>query len=554
MKLIISTDDNTGGGTAFVAKSLTLGLNTSFDVSVAFNCNETSLEFFKLINGLGVVTHNSAATSNSMSRSTYSFFDAKKCIEKASPDMLLFCDSRNVVSQLALKLVAISKKIPYVIVINSLPAETISLAGPFIELAQYTLQNAAAIIFVSNANKDRFQGLFPQVTTPLFAFPNACSADFVPSEDDSRKIALRRQFGFAPNDLIFLVVGRVERAKGQHLCFRALELLKQQGNLDGVKFVFAGRGSERYMKIMHQELLNFALGDSVIFLGPRLDVADLLTASDVFVLPSYMEGMPISILEAMAIGLPVIASDIDGIPELIDDSNGFLIPAPSINEEACITTLAEKVNLIKQNRPILKQLGQVSRAKSNLQFHADIMFARYRDLISSLAGECDKRNVANNYSLPAMPNSITILNDKIINFTKPIEAWTYLGSGWTESEADGVWSIGPCSKVHFDISENFQIDSLFISASPFIHERALKQIVNISVNNVKVRRWIMRSPSVNELSLPLGPFKFTKSVDLRFDHLTPVSPLQYSSDEDAPLISIKIHAVLIKLRPLTAEF
>jgi len=548
MKLLILTDDNTGGGTAFVAKSLVLGLNGSFDVSFAFNYSEIGLDFFKAINEVHVVTYNSSATSNSISRSTYSFFDAKKCIEEASPDVLLFCDSRNVVSQLALKLFAMSKKIPYFVVINNLPIETIPLAGPFIELARSTLQNAAAIIFVSKANKQRFQGLFPEITSSLYAFPNACSADFVASEDDSRKLTLRGRFGFTPGDLIFLSVGRVEQAKGQYLCIRALEMLKRQGKLEGVKLVFAGKGSERYMKIIQQELTSVGLEDTVIFLGHRSDIADLLTASDVFVLASHQEGMPISILEAMAIGLPIIATDIDGVPELIDESNGFLIPSPSINENFCVAKLAETFDFIHKNPFVLNQLGKASRVKSNSTFHANGMIEKYRDLINSVGRLGNNLEVPYSQTFPLIPDSITILNDKLINFTKPVEAWTHLGSGWTESEPDGVWSIGPCSEIQFEVSDQFKIDSIYISATPFLHERILKQIVNISVNDFKVQRWIMRSSGVNKISIPLHKIKITKSIKLRFDHLTPASPLQYKPDEDAPLISIKIHAVLIKLK------
>ena len=71
---------------------------------------------------------------------------------------------------------------------------------------------------------------------------------------------------------------------------------------------------------------SLGVGDSVEFLGHRSDVPDLLRGATVFVRPSTLEGMPLTVLEAMATGLPVIATRVGGTPELITDGeNGFLI-------------------------------------------------------------------------------------------------------------------------------------------------------------------------------------------------------------------------------------
>ena len=78
---------------------------------------------------------------------------------------------------------------------------------------------------------------------------------------------------------------------------------------------------------MRQLAASLDLADAVHFLGQRQDVPDLLNAMDIFVLPSYSEGVSLALLEAMAAGLPVIATAVGGLPEVVTDGdNGLLIP------------------------------------------------------------------------------------------------------------------------------------------------------------------------------------------------------------------------------------
>ena len=91
-----------------------------------------------------------------------------------------------------------------------------------------------------------------------------------------------------------------------------------------IKVTFVGDGPDFYKaKLVADEL---RLGESVVFLGARTDVAELLPKFDVFLLLSNWEGFPISIIEAMRAGLPVIASDVGGVKEaVIDGVNGYLL-------------------------------------------------------------------------------------------------------------------------------------------------------------------------------------------------------------------------------------
>ncbi len=128
-----------------------------------------------------------------------------------------------------------------------------------------------------------------------------------------------------------------QKGKGHTVLLKALRLLKERGL--SFRAVFAGDGSDRPSVIQSAQEIN--LKDDVEFPGCLSDVISLLKESDVFVLPSVaMEGMPISVLEAMASGLPVVASDVGGLKQLVaNGQTGFLCPPgdPQVLAEALAT-------------------------------------------------------------------------------------------------------------------------------------------------------------------------------------------------------------------------
>jgi colanic acid/amylovoran biosynthesis glycosyltransferase len=141
------------------------------------------------------------------------------------------------------------------------------------------------------------------------------------------------------NRLLF--VGRLATAKGLAILLQAVSIL------DGVTLEIAGDGPERRM--LEELARELTISDRTKFLGYQSpgQVRDLLKRADVFVLSSFAEGLPVVLMEAMAAGVPVVATRIAGIPELVQDGhNGLLVPPGDASATAeAIRRLLDDANL-----------------------------------------------------------------------------------------------------------------------------------------------------------------------------------------------------------------
>jgi glycosyltransferase involved in cell wall biosynthesis len=155
-----------------------------------------------------------------------------------------------------------------------------------------------------------------------------------------------------------VAVGRLKRPKDFLTLVRALAAL---GPGSFAEALIVGDGPDR--AAIEREISRLGLEDRVRLAGERSDVPELLAAADVFVLSSASEGLPLSVMEAMAAGLPVVASAVGGIPELvIDGETGLLVPAGDATE---LTAALERVLLDRQLR---RRLGAAGRARAENAF------------------------------------------------------------------------------------------------------------------------------------------------------------------------------------------
>jgi glycosyltransferase involved in cell wall biosynthesis len=168
-----------------------------------------------------------------------------------------------------------------------------------------------------------------------------------------RKRAARRALGLKDDDQVVLTVGRQEFQKGQRYLLEAVAALAP--SRPHLRLLMAGRRGASSPEL-DRLLAAPELAGRVHVLGHREDVPDLLAASDLFAFPSLFEGLGGSVLEAMALGLPIVASDLPAVREIVEEgTNALLVPVEDKDE------LAEAIDRILQDPSLARDFGRRSR-------------------------------------------------------------------------------------------------------------------------------------------------------------------------------------------------
>ena len=210
---------------------------------------------------------------------------------------------------------------PYVVLVmgsdvNDL-AERPNLRGPIRE----ALSNASRVVAVSKALQERVRELgVPQER--ILVQQNGVDGERFHIRD---RVATRRALGVPEDEHLVMFVGNLVYEKGPDVLIEALSGVRARSSSD-VRVVLIGDGSQK--QVLLARCLALGIGDRVAFVGRRSpdDVSLWLSASDVLCLPSRREGCPNVVLEALASGRPVVAARVGGVPELLNDRNGIMVP------------------------------------------------------------------------------------------------------------------------------------------------------------------------------------------------------------------------------------
>lgn len=143
-------------------------------------------------------------------------------------------------------------------------------------------------------------------------------------KNDNDSISFRQQHGVSTEEFVFAFVGRLSEEKGLRYLLEAFAGLIQQA--DHAKLVLIGEGPQRQM--LEHSVTELELEQRVLFTGFQKQISPWLEIANCFVLPSLTEGTPMALLEAMAAGVPVVATSVGGVPDVItNDVNGLLVPS-----------------------------------------------------------------------------------------------------------------------------------------------------------------------------------------------------------------------------------
>jgi len=235
--------------------------------------------------------------------------------------------------------------------------------------AQRYCRYATEITVVEPTQADYFRGALALPADRVHYVANGVR---VPAKTAQSVAQMRERLGIAPQVLAFFYVGRLDPVKDLGTLLDAFAALP--ADVSGrSRLYLVGDGSERAMLEAKRDRLG--LREAVTFLGVRNDVSEVLMAADAVVMSSKSEGLPMALLEAMAAGVPCVATAVGGIPELLGGDRGLCVPAQdSAQLASAMASLARSLEL---------RTRLAARATQHLQEnHAfDAIADRYLELL-----------------------------------------------------------------------------------------------------------------------------------------------------------------------------
>lgn len=199
----------------------------------------------------------------------------------------------------------------------------------------------------------------------------------VPPQPRTSGADVRAQLGLAPDALVVTMVTVLRPGKGHEAVADAVARLLPR--FPQLRLLVAGSGPSE----AHVRELMAPLGDHALLLGHRSDVVELLGATDVLLHPTYMDAFPTALLEAGAMRLPVVATAVGGIPEIVvDGETGVLLPAPPQG-----AAVAEALGPLLADAGLRERLGAAARARFERQFTSTRWAQRLRELYDLVIAE-----------------------------------------------------------------------------------------------------------------------------------------------------------------------
>lgn len=214
------------------------------------------------------------------------------------------------------------------------------------------ISNSSAVTTVSKVEYNFLKKFVP--SEKLSYIPNGIDSQFF-CPDLSKKQTLRDKLGFSEDDFVVLFFAHLRSAKGVHVFLDAMsDVIKKTREIN---FIIAGSGPLSYLVNDAEKRFGKRVRSMIGYISDE-EVSCLYNACDIYVLPSYVEGMPLSLMEAMACGKPVIATRVSDVPFLVEDGeNGFII-SPGNSDQ-----LTSSIINLFENYLLMKNMGESNTIK-----------------------------------------------------------------------------------------------------------------------------------------------------------------------------------------------
>ena len=237
---------------------------------------------------------------------------------------------------------------------------------------EWTTENVDKIVFIAKKGQENFLKLFPNVDPAKTSFFLNGIDDLTDEQKEEVEVIRNKNYDFKYR---LCCTGTINTRKGHRFIIEALHQLSKE-KLSEIHVDFLGDGPEREM--LKALVAEYGLQNHISFLGaiPNVDVYKYLATENIYILMSMNEGLPISIIEAMRAGLPVISTKVAGIPEIVKDGYNGLLLNPSSEDLIGV--------LLEMNKYDWKSMGQKSRERFQNELTFERMKKDFCDLFDSL--------------------------------------------------------------------------------------------------------------------------------------------------------------------------
>lgn len=242
------------------------------------------------------------------------------------------------------------------------------LRVPVRQLARRAFAAARRVSFQNEQDLQELADLLPREKTVLIRGTGIDTVFFAPeAADPAGAVRVREEAGIAPGDLVVTFIGRLLVHKGIVELVRAVEAVAaKQPHL---RLLVVGWRDEGNPAVVSEGFMGkLASGGPIRFLGKRRDIREILAATDIYALLSYREGTPRTVLEAMAMGKPVITTDAPGCRQTVEDGvTGLLVP---VGEHAAVAAALERLIGDEQLR---RRMGAAGRERAVRIFSNEVV-------------------------------------------------------------------------------------------------------------------------------------------------------------------------------------
>jgi glycosyltransferase involved in cell wall biosynthesis len=247
----------------------------------------------------------------------------------------------------------------------------------YLTIKSFIIRNfASQLVFVAEYMKEDYSTYLKMSEDKMLTVYNG--ADLTEYIDKNEISAIKTELGIKDGDLIVGHVANFRAPKGHHYLVEAASLVCRR--VPRAKFLLIGDpGNGAIKKDIEDFIAESGLEGNILILGFRNNVNMLLQIMDIFVLSSTTEGLPVSVIEAMASSKPVVATNVGGLPEIvIHRQSGYLVEPG--NAEA----LAEKTLILLDDEALRERMGRVGRKSVEEKFSLRVMVNKYQNLYGEL--------------------------------------------------------------------------------------------------------------------------------------------------------------------------